>query len=68
MWAQIAKAAAEKLANGDAGRAGFYETRLTLAKYFMERTMPETGAHLARISSGAETMMKLPAEAPVSGL
>jgi hypothetical protein len=62
MWAQMAKAAAEKLANGADGRAEFYETRLTLGKYFMERTMPETAAHLARISTGAETMMKLPAE------
>jgi alkylation response protein AidB-like acyl-CoA dehydrogenase len=63
MWAQMAKAAAEKLQNGADGKAAFYETRLTLGKYFMERTMPETAAHLARISSGAETMMKLPADA-----
>jgi acyl-CoA dehydrogenase len=62
MWAQMAKAAAEKLANGADGKAEFYETRLTLGKYFMERTMPETAAHLARISTGAETMMTLPAE------
>ena len=63
MWAQMAKAAAEKLKNGADGRAEFYETRMTLGKYFMERAMPETAAHLARISTGAETMMKLPAEA-----
>jgi 3-(methylsulfanyl)propanoyl-CoA dehydrogenase len=66
MWARIAKAANEKLQVGAAqdadGRADFYETRLTLGRYFMERTMPETGAHLARISSGAEAMMALPAE------
>jgi hypothetical protein len=29
----------------------------------MERVMPETAAHLARISTGADTMMALPAEA-----
>ncbi len=63
MWAQIAKAAREKLKNGADGRADFYETRLTLGRYFMERTMPETAAHLARISSGADTMMALKAEA-----
>ncbi|MGH6922264.1 MAG: acyl-CoA dehydrogenase C-terminal domain-containing protein [Propylenella sp.] len=63
MWARMAKASAEKLADGTDGRAAFYETRLTLGKFFMERTMPETAAHLARISSGAATMMKLPAEA-----
>ena len=33
------------------------------AAIFMERVMPETSAHLARISSGADTMMALPAEA-----
>ncbi len=63
MWAQMAKASVEKLAEGADGRAEYYETRLTLGRYFMERTMPETAAHLARISSGAETMMALPAEA-----
>jgi hypothetical protein len=63
MWAQIARAANENLANGADARAEFYRTRLTLGKYFMERTMPETAAHLARISSGADTMMALPAEA-----
>jgi hypothetical protein len=63
MWAQMAKAASEKLAEGADGRAEYYETRLTLGRYFMERTMPETAAHLARISSGADMMMALPAEA-----
>jgi hypothetical protein len=63
MWAHMARASAEKLSEGADGRAEFYETRLTLGKFFMERTMPETAAHLARISSGADTMMKLPAEA-----
>jgi len=33
------------------------------ARFFMERIMPETSAHLARISSGADTLMALPAEA-----
>ena len=62
MWARIAKAANAKLAEGG-GDAAFYETRLTLGRYFMERTMPETSAHLARISSGADTMMAMKAEA-----
>ncbi|MFZ3324543.1 MAG: acyl-CoA dehydrogenase C-terminal domain-containing protein [Methylocella sp.] len=60
MWAQIAKAAiASKAAgNGDAAM----EAKLLTGKYFMERIMPETSAHLARISAGAGTMMALPAE------
>jgi acyl-CoA dehydrogenase len=63
MWAQMAKASAGKLKDGADGRADFYETRLTLGRFFMERAMPETAAHLARISTGADTLMKLPAEA-----
>jgi hypothetical protein len=63
MWAQMVKAASAKLKEAANGRADFYQTRLTLGRFFMERTMPETAAHLARISTGAETLMKLPAEA-----
>jgi len=64
MWGQMAKAAQGKLANSGAnGAASFYENKLVTGRYFMERVMPETSAHLARISTGAETMMALPAEA-----
>ena len=63
MWARIARVANARLAEGAEGRDDFYKTKLTLGRYWMERIMPETGAHLARISSGADTMMSLPAEA-----
>jgi alkylation response protein AidB-like acyl-CoA dehydrogenase len=63
MWAQMAKAAQRKLAAGADGAASFYENKLVTGRYFMERVMPETAAHLARISTGADTMMALPAEA-----
>ncbi len=63
MWAQMAKTAQAKLAEGANGAASFYETKLVTGRYFMERIMPETSAHLARISTGSETLMKLPAEA-----
>jgi hypothetical protein len=33
------------------------------ARFFMERMLPETASHLARIQSGATSMMELPAEA-----
>jgi hypothetical protein len=61
MWGRMARAAQEKLDAGDG--ADFYEHKLITARFFMERVMPETAAHLARISSGADTMMALPAEA-----
>ena len=45
------------------GSTAFYENKLVTGRYFMERVMPETAAHLARISTGSATMMALPAEA-----
>jgi hypothetical protein len=63
MWGQMVKAAEGKLAEGAGDGASFYENKIVTARYFMERVMPETSAHLARISSGADTMMALPAEA-----
>jgi acyl-CoA dehydrogenase len=63
MWGQMAKAAQVKLANGAGDATSFYENKLVTGRYFMERVMPETSAHLARISSGADAMMALPAEA-----
>jgi len=63
MWARMVKTAQDRLANGANGSADFYQNKLTTGRFFMERVMPETQAHLARISTGAETMMALPAEA-----
>jgi len=57
MWARIAEAV---LAKGDDPAM---KAKLVTARFFMERMLPETGAHLARITSGAASMMELPAEA-----
>jgi hypothetical protein len=37
--------------------------KLTTGRFYMERMLPETAAHLARIQAGADTVMALPAEA-----
>jgi hypothetical protein len=37
--------------------------KLVTGRFFMERMLPETAAHLARIQAGAASMMELPAEA-----
>ena len=63
MWGRMVKVAQARLAEAGDGASPIYENKLVTGRYFMERVMPETGAHLARISSGSETMMKLPAEA-----
>ena len=62
MWGRMVKASQEKLAAG-AEDAAFHDNKIVTARYFMERVMPETSAHLARISTGADTMMALQAEA-----
>jgi hypothetical protein len=62
MWARIAKAAQAKAAAGN-GAAEPMGRKLVLARYFMERMLPETGARLACITAGAEAMMALPEEA-----
>jgi acyl-CoA dehydrogenase len=62
MWCRIAEAALLKLpkANGATPR---YSTKLVTARFFMERMLPETAAHLARIQAGAGSVMELPDDA-----
>lgn len=62
MWVRMAKAAQEKLAAGE-GDPKFYRNKLTLAKFFMERMLPDTAAHVAKLKSGAGTIMAMEAEA-----
>ncbi len=61
MWAQIAKAALAKKSAGN-GVADKMDAKLTAGKFFMERMLPESSVRLARITSGADTMMSMPAD------
>jgi alkylation response protein AidB-like acyl-CoA dehydrogenase len=62
MWLKMAKAAAEALAGGGEDRP-FYEAKLTTARYFTERHLPDCGALRRKIEGGADSVMALPAEA-----
>ncbi len=62
MWCRMVKAAREKLKAGANGSTERMNAKLVTARFFMERMLPETGAHLARIKSGADAVMELPAE------
>jgi hypothetical protein len=53
MWTRIAEAA---LAKGDDPRM---KSKLVTARFFVERMLPETSAHLARIEAGAGSLMEL---------
>ncbi|MBB3711594.1 alkylation response protein AidB-like acyl-CoA dehydrogenase [Limimaricola variabilis] len=61
-WARMARAAQAGLDSG-AGDRGFYETKLATGRYYMARQLPATKMHLARIQSGAATVMALEADA-----
>ncbi|QUS37961.1 acyl-CoA dehydrogenase [Tardiphaga alba] len=61
MWAKMAKIAQDKIAAE--GATPFLTTKLVTGRFFMERMLPETALHLARIQTGAATTMELPAEA-----
>jgi hypothetical protein len=57
MWARIAEAALAK-ADDAAMKA-----KLVTGRFFVERLLPETAAHLARIEAGAGSVMELADEA-----
>jgi hypothetical protein len=57
MWARMAQAALE----GE--RSDFKAAKLATGRYYMARLLPATALHLARIRTGSEPVMALPAEA-----
>ncbi|MGO3930322.1 acyl-CoA dehydrogenase C-terminal domain-containing protein [Rhodopseudomonas pseudopalustris] len=61
MWAKMAKVAQDKIAAG--GATPYLTTKLVTGRFFMERSLPETALHLARIQTGSATTMELSAEA-----
>jgi acyl-CoA dehydrogenase len=62
MWCRIAEASLAKLPKAD-GAAPRLNAKLVTARFFMERMLPETATHLARIQAGAGSTMELPDEA-----
>jgi hypothetical protein len=61
MWAQMAETALAAKAGGASDP--FYDTKLATADYFVQRMLPDAGAHLAKLKTGAASLMALPAEA-----
>jgi hypothetical protein len=61
MWARMAKVALDKIAAS--GETAYLKTKLVTGRFFMERMLPETALHLARIQTGCDTTMELAAEA-----
>ncbi len=61
MWLRMASAAHGKLDAGE-GNAAFYQAKLTTARYFAERIMPDAGALRRKIEAGSEAIMQMPAD------
>jgi hypothetical protein len=61
MWLKMAAASLTAL---DAGTADpdFFNAKLTTARFFAARVLPETASLRAQLEAGAETVMALPAE------
>ncbi|MDG2453119.1 MAG: acyl-CoA dehydrogenase C-terminal domain-containing protein [Paracoccaceae bacterium] len=60
MWAKMGKASLEAL-EGGASDTEFYNTKLATGRFYMARQLPATTMHLARIETGADTVMALDA-------
>lgn len=61
MWAMMAKTAMARIAGGSSDP--IYAEKLAVGRYYMARVLPETSGRLAKLKTGAETLMALPAEA-----
>ncbi|MBL1234262.1 MAG: acyl-CoA dehydrogenase C-terminal domain-containing protein [Rhodobiaceae bacterium] len=65
MWAQMAKVSLAKLEAGE-GNPDFYKRKLVLAKFWLEREVPNTAAYLERLELGSEDLMILDEDAFVA--
>ena len=62
MWSRMAVVSTAALESG-ADDTAFHQSKLTTGRYYMARQLPATAMHLARIQTGADPVMELPAEA-----
>ena len=60
MWCKIAQASHEAI-NFSSDPDDFHQSKISTGQYFMERQLPFTKLHLARIRAGSGTVMKLSA-------
>lgn len=62
MWLKMAAASQRALLEGAEDRA-FHEAKLITARFYAQRELPMSAALRKKIEAGAETLMKIPAEA-----
>jgi hypothetical protein len=65
-WAKMARIALDRIkADGASGKPvdPFYVNKVTVARFYFQRLLPETAYHIRSARSGAKNLMELPAEA-----
>ena len=62
MWLKMAAVSRRMLSDGSEDKA-FHENKLVTAQFYAQRELPLSGALRKKIEAGAETLMKIPAEA-----
>src|SRR5438067_342219 len=62
MWLKMTRAASRALADGTSDQT-FHEAKLATARFYATRELPLSTALRRKIEAGAETLMKIPAEA-----
>ena len=63
MWLKMATAASLALGRAGGGNGDFYEGKLATARFYAQRELPGSTALRRKIEAGAETVMKIPADA-----
>lgn len=58
MWCLMVKAALEKKYGGEFS-AGFYDSKIKTARFYMQRMLPEADARFKMIMAGADSLMSL---------
>jgi len=58
MWARIARAAIDRKA-AHPGDGEAMDAKLIAGRFYMQRAMPETAVHLAKMSAGSDIMMSM---------
>jgi len=62
LWAQMAKMAQDKLAEGSMEEL-FYNAKLQTARFYFTRMLPRTKGHAVTMLAGADTLLDMPEEA-----
>jgi alkylation response protein AidB-like acyl-CoA dehydrogenase len=68
MWAQIALAAQQQLADSDASRRAYLEGKIHTARFYFARMLPRTAMHRQAMEAGAACIMEVADDALVAAM